>query len=83
MIKTFVHTGLEHFFLDGDKKGIQPKHAQKMGDILDLLNAAAKAEDMNFPGSGLHQLKGDRKGDWSIKVSRNWRMTFRFSDGDA
>jgi plasmid maintenance system killer protein len=61
MIKTFAHSGLEDFFYAGTKKGIQPKHAQKIGDILDLLDAAVRVEDMNFPGSGLHQIKGDRK----------------------
>ena len=36
-----------------------------------------------MPGWGLHQLKGDRKGTWSVTVSGNWRLTFRFADGDA
>jgi len=83
MIKTFTHKGLEDFFYDGTKKGIQPNYAQKIEDILDLLDAALKVEDMNFPGSGLHQLKGDRKGEWAVKVSGNWRITFKFSDGHA
>jgi proteic killer suppression protein len=83
MIKTFSHKGLEDFFYDGSKKGIQPKHAQKIGDILDLLDAAIRVEDMNFPASGLHQMKGDRKGELAVKVSGNWRITFRFSEGDA
>ncbi len=83
MIKTFAHKGLEDFFYDGGKKGIQPRHAQKTGDILDLLDAAVRIEDMNFPGSGLHQMKGDRKGEWPVKVSGNWRITFKFSEGDA
>ena len=83
MIKTFAHKGLEDFFYDGGKKGIQPRHAQKIGDILDLLDAAVRVEDMNFPGSGFHQMKGDRKGEWAVKVSGNWRITFKFSDGHA
>jgi proteic killer suppression protein len=83
MIRTFVHKGLEDVFHDDSKKGIQPKHAQKIGDILDLLDAAVRVEDMNFPGSGLHQMKGDRKGEWAVKVSGNWRITFKFSDGHA
>ena len=50
MIKTFVHKGLEAFFFEGTKKGIQPKYAQRIGDILDLLDAAEEVGDMNFPG---------------------------------
>jgi toxin HigB-1 len=83
MIRTFAHKGLEDFFYDETKKGIQPKHAQKLSDILDLLDAAVQVEDMDFPGSGLHPLKGEKKGHWAVKVSGNWRITFRLLDGDA
>lgn len=83
MIKSFEHKGLEKYFFDGDKKGIQPKHAQKIADILDRLNASIKIQDMNYPGSNLHQLKGEFKELWSVKVSGNWRITFRFINGDA
>ena len=83
MIKSFRHKGLQKFFFDGTKKGIQPKHAEKLGDILDLLNATSEIEDMNFPGSDLHPLKGDLRGFWSVKVSGNWRIIFRFEKGDA
>jgi len=38
---------------------------------------------MNLPGLELHQLKGDRKGEWAVKVSGNWRMTFNLKKGDA
>ncbi|MBI2339495.1 MAG: type II toxin-antitoxin system RelE/ParE family toxin [Deltaproteobacteria bacterium] len=83
MIKSFRHKGLENFFYDGSKKGIQPKHARKLADILDRLHAAKAVEDMNFPGSGLHPLKGDRKGWWAVEVSGNWRVTFSFQEGNA
>jgi proteic killer suppression protein len=83
MIKSFSHKGLEDFFYDGVKKGIQPKHARKIGDILDLLDAAGTVEDMSFPGSGLHPLKGDRKGEWAVEVSGNWRITFKYVNGNA
>ena len=39
--------------------------------------------DLNLPGLRLHELKGDRKGCWSVTVSGNWRVTFKFTDGDA
>jgi proteic killer suppression protein len=83
MIKTFANKGLESFFYDGTKRKIPPHCAQKISDMLDLLDAAVTAEDMNFPGSGLHQLEGDRKGEWAVKVTGNWRITFKFSDGNA
>ena len=83
MIKSFRHKGLHKFFLDGTKKGIQPKHAEKLADILDLLEAASEIRDMNFPGSDLHPLKGDLRDFWSVRVSGNWRIIFRFEKGDV
>ena len=83
MIKSFRHKGLQRFFLDGTKKGIQPKHAEKLADILDLLDAASEIGDMRFPGSDLHPLKDDFRGFWSVRVSGNWRIVFRFENGDV
>ena len=83
MIKSFAHKGLEEFFLTGSTKGVQAKHAVKLALILDLLNYATEPMHMNFAGSCLHQLKGDMQGHWSVRVSGNWRLTFRFEDGDA
>ena len=83
MIKSFNHKGLEKFFINGVKRGIQAKHTQKLADILDLLDAAQTANDMNFPGSHLHPLRGKQKGFWSVRVSGNWRVVFRFESGDA
>lgn len=83
VIKNFKHKGLERFFYAGSKKGIQPDQAQKLADILDRLNAAAIINDMDYPGSLLHPLKGNRKGHWAVKVSGRWRVTFQFINGDA
>ena len=83
MIKSFAHKGLEDFFYDGVKKGIQPKHANKIAAILDRLDATNDIRDMNYPGSGVHLLKPKKEGRWTVKVSGNWRITFRFEDGDA
>ena len=83
MIKGFKHKGLERFFLHGTKAGIQAKHAERLRLILGRLNASTCPQDMNLPGLGLHELGGDRKGTWSVKVSGNWRVTFTFSDKDA
>jgi len=83
MIKSFDHKGLESFFYEGTTKGIQAKHATRLRFILDLLDFAEVVEDMNFSGSGLHPLKGKLTGHWSVKVSGNWRLTFRLEDGNA
>jgi len=83
MIKTFKHKGLEDFFYAGIKKGIRPEHAGKLEKILDRLNAAGDIQDMNYPGSALHLLKGDKKGQSAVKFSGNWRVFFEFINGDA
>lgn len=83
MIKSFRHKGLEDFFYDGSKKGIQPKHAQKLADILDQLDAAKVVQDMSFPGADLHPLKGNLQGQWAVRVSGNWRITFSFQEGNV
>lgn len=83
MIKSFSHKGLEDFFYDGVKKGIQTKHAEIIAHILDRLDASNAIKDMNYPGSGLHPLKGKKKGKWAVKVSGNWRIVFSFKEGEA
>jgi proteic killer suppression protein len=83
MIRSFKHKGLERFFLKGTKSGIQSKHAPKLRLILGRLNASVSPQDMNLPGLYLHQLSGERDKTWSVRVSGNWRVTFRFIAGDA
>lgn len=83
MIKNFSHKGLENYFYNGSKKGIQAQHAQKLADILDRLDAAIDVTDMRFPGAELHQLKGNMKGLWAVKVSGNWRVVFGFEETNA
>jgi len=82
MIESFRHKSLENFFYDGTKKGIQSKHVNKLVDILDVLDAATTIQDINFPGSRLHQLQPQKNNHWAIRVSENWRITFRFENGD-
>lgn len=59
------------------------KHAQKLADILDRLDAAKVVQDMSFPGADLHPLKGSMKDLWAVRVSGNWRITFSFHEGNA
>ena len=83
MIKTFSHKGLEAFFETGKKSGIQPAHASKLARQLAQLDQAGSPADMNVPGWRLHELQGNLAGTWSVRVNGNWRMTFKFEDGDA
>ena len=83
VINSFKHKGLEDFFYTGRKKGIRPEHADRLGRILDGLNAARERRDMNYPGSNLHKLAGDKKDQYTLKVSGNWRVVFEFVGGDA
>lgn len=78
MITSFKHRGLEAFFLTGSKAGIRAAHAPRLSAMLRRLNEAAKSQDMALPGWGLHPLKGELKGHWSVWVNASWRLTFRF-----
>lgn len=83
MIRSFRHKGLERFFLTGSLKGIQPHHASRLRRQLTQLNVAEKPEEMDVPGWRLHRLHGNLKDFWSVTVSGNWRVIFRFAGTDA
>ena len=83
MIRSFRHKGLERFFLEGSKAGIQPAHASKLRLQLGRLDAANGPTDMNLPGWRLHRLKGSMQDLWAISVTGNWRLTFAFQEKDA
>lgn len=83
VITSFRHRGLERFFLQGTVRGIQAEHAKRLRLILGRLHAATIPKDMDLPGLYLHELKGRRKGSWSVRVSGNWRVTFKFDGQDA
>lgn len=83
MIKDFKHKGLEKFFLAGSKVGIQAAHTKRLRLILGRLHVSTGPRDINLPGLHLHELKGNRKGTWSVRVSGNWRVTFEFDGQDV
>lgn len=83
MIKTFAHKGLEKFFEIDSTAGIQAKHEKCLRLILTALNAADDLKNLNAPTFRLHPLKGNKKGLWSMTVNGNWRVVFRFEEGDA
>ena len=83
VIKSIRHKGLKKLFETGDSSKVKQDHVKRLRIILTFLNEAHVLEDINSPGSDLHPLKGDKEGFWSIKVSGNWRVIFRFKNGDA
>ncbi|MGR3176978.1 MAG: type II toxin-antitoxin system RelE/ParE family toxin [Candidatus Anammoxibacter sp.] len=82
MIKNFKHKGLKKLFEKGVASGIQPKHAVRLKRTLALLATSSTIKDMDLPGLNLHELKGKKRGAWSVQVSGNWRVTFKIEDGD-
>ncbi|MEO8331450.1 MAG: type II toxin-antitoxin system RelE/ParE family toxin [Gallionella sp.] len=83
MIKSFSHKGIKAFFETGSKAGIQAAHAARIRLQLAALNRAKVPADMAVPNWKLHALKGNLAGHWAITVNGNWRITFRFENGDA
>jgi proteic killer suppression protein len=83
LIRSIRHKGLKYLYEDDDPRGVFSEHADKLRDILARLDAAAAIADMDLPGFRLHALKGELKGFWAVTVRANWRVIFRFADGDA
>ncbi len=83
MIRGFRHRGLRRLFEQGESKGIRADHREKVENILAVLNRARRPEDMALPGFRLNRLTGDLRGFWSVTVRANWRVIFRFENGDA
>jgi len=83
VILSFAHKGLERFYRTGLTSGIQAAHAKRLRVILSLLDGAVVVKDMDAPGLRLHRLKGKKKDIWAVTVQANWRVTFRFTRGNA
>jgi proteic killer suppression protein len=83
MILSFKHKGLERYFKTGKTSGVQVRHSKRLELILGRLNASTSANDMNLPGLFLHSLTSNRSDIWSVRVSGNWIVTFRFNGEHA
>jgi len=83
MIKSFRHKGLKQLFETGRSRSVSTALTRRLIRQLDFLNRATSPVDLNLPGYRLHELKGARKGTWSVMVSGNWRLTFTFKGEDA
>ena len=83
MIVGFRHRGLQRLFVKGDRRRVAPQIIAKVERVLARLDVAAGPADMNLPGFRLHPLKGELDGFWSVTVSANWRVVFRFDGPDV
>ena len=77
----FRHKGLRQLYETGDAKGVTRHHSARIQRILTVLDNASDPSEANQPGFRLHRLTGTS--EWSVRVSRNWRVVFRFADGEA
>jgi toxin HigB-1 len=83
MIKSFRHRGLQRYFETGDRRDLRADQIKRIRRVLAILDAAASVDTLEtLPGMRLHPLKGDLDGFWSISVTGNWRIIFRFDAGE-
>ncbi|MDZ7789914.1 MAG: type II toxin-antitoxin system RelE/ParE family toxin [Xanthomonadales bacterium] len=84
MIKTFADKRTKELYESGKAKRFPADVAKRAARKLEYVDLAATLEDLRTPpGNRLHALEGDRKGQHSISVNDQWRICFRFDDGDA
>jgi len=86
VIRGFRHKGLKRFFAEPrntDRRGINAKTRARLVVILDALDVIKRAEEMNIAGLFFHHLKGPRASEYSVRVSRNWRVTWRMDGEDV
>ena len=84
MIRSFADAETERFFATGKSRRFPPDLRARAAKRLTQLDAATRVEDLRIPPSNrLEPLRHDRKGQWSIRINDQWRICFRFENGDA
>ena len=83
MIENFKDRRLKRLYERGDRSKIRADLVDKVERVLARLDQSLVIDDMNLPGYRLHELKGDLKEFWSVSLSGNWRIIFRFENGKA
>ena len=83
MIQSIKHKGLKRFWTKNDASKLSAAQIERIDTILDVLDGAEKKEDMNLPGYHMHELKGDLKEYCSVRVTGNYRIIYRFENGDV
>jgi toxin HigB-1 len=83
VIVSLKHKGLKRLFEDDDRSRLPPDMVERISAILALLDVASSLEDMDRPSLRLHALKADLVGYHAVTVRANWRIIFRFKDGEV
>ena len=83
MIRTFRHRGLRRLYERGEPSKVRADQVDRIALALADLDVGDKSSDLDLPGYRLHPLRGNLRGFWSISISANWRIIFRFMEGDA
>lgn len=83
MIQSIKHKGLKRLWEKNDESRLPSMQVDRIREILTQLDDTQTKEDMNFPGYNLHELKGDLKGHYAVKVTGNYRITFRLDGGNV
>lgn len=83
MIRRFRHRGLRRLFEDDDGRGLNARHVERVRRVLTYLDRASSPHDVDLPGWRLRPLKGELTGVWSVTINGNWRIVFRFENGDV
>ena len=83
MIGSIRHKALRNYWTKGQAKGLNAEWTRKLRRILSALEAADRPEQMNYPGSYFHPLKGDRARRYAVRLTANFRVTFRWDDDGA
>lgn len=82
--RNVVHRGLRRFIERDDASGLPPQIVEKLRNILTFLQEMEDVRELrDVPSWKVHQLTGDRKGTWSLHVTRNWRITFRIDQTEG
>ena len=83
-VETVRHKALRRFAQTGRPRGLPADSVDRLRRMLAYIDAIETAEELRVPPNfGAHQLTGDRKGEWSLFVTKNWRMTFRVNESGA
>jgi len=83
-IRGIAHKGLRHLYEENSSKGLNADTVDKLRKMLAFLDAMQDPEELRaLPTWKAHVLTGDRKGTWSLHVTRNWRLTFRIEDDEV
>ena len=83
MIRTIKHRGLRELYESGNGQYVDPRHVRKLRNILAVLDESPSPRYVTLQGLRPHALSGPMRGHYSVWVSGNWRVTFRFEDGDV